>query len=685
MGATPLHMAAVVLPDSEAQTILLLLRYGASVNTDSFYGSALALAMAKPKIAMALIESGADVNQQIRNSKTNEIEHILFDAVRRGHVDVLELLIKRGANIETTNSSGATPFGYAVEVGLLDKAEKLASLGANVNAVNHNGESPLMGAAVFKNLSALQLLLRLGASMELGNPDGNAIIYAVLGNSLEVVEELVKAGANLKAPSPKGYTPLVYAILKGNDAIAQFLWRQLGEKGEFNTWEYLAELEIQPQSSLLHIAAVLNNAPVIKYLVETRKLDVNGRSTGDDKTPAIKAAEYGSVGALRELKRLGADFTIASDHGVTPLHEAVYCQQLEAMNVLVKELGVDIHICTPNFGNTSVHVASYFERLHALQALIQLGADVNYPASFEHGDTPLFNIKSLPVFNILHQAGADVNYQNKIGRRPLFVYCEEERVDLVDRALQVGADVNAKDDQGFTPLFLAVKHPQIFKKLLDAGADTSTVAEATKTSILHMAAEFGHPQVLEELLARKKWDIHVREQQGLTPLHVAAFAGNVDCFKILVEKGANIKAVGDLGESVLHLAVQYVFYGEASGKQSSECVETTKKIVQILIDNGADLEAVANDGMTPLLYSHFLNIPFLLEMGANVNNGVPSDGKHLIHLLVESRSVDLLKMTIEKGVNVNVKDGKGRMPLELAQELGFSDVVDVLPGLCILI
>jgi ankyrin repeat protein len=74
------------------------------------------------------------------------------------------------------------------------------------------------------------------------------------------------------------------------------------------------------------------------------------------------------------------------------------------------------------------------------------------------------------------------------------------------------------------------------------------------------------------------------ELEGVTPLHEAAWEGRKEVVELLIAQGADVNAKSFLGYTPLH---QAAVFGQ-------------KKVVELLITKGADVNAKANDGKTPL-------------------------------------------------------------------------------------
>ena len=127
--------------------------------------------------------------------------------------------------------------------------------------------------------------------------------------------------------------------------------------------------------------------------------------------------------------------------------------------------------------------------------------------------------------------------------KSLFKAAEKGKLDNVIVALDQGADVNCQDSKGRTPLCYAIIANSVActHELLSRGADPN-VADKNKEYPIHHAAKFPSTDVLRVLVDSGKADMEVGNKDGNTALHVAAYAGQVDCVMYLTSKGADSKA-----------------------------------------------------------------------------------------------------------------------------------------------
>lgn len=201
----------------------------------------------------ALIAKKAKVNV------TNEFGSTpLAEAVKLADARMVKTLLDAGAGPESANQDGETALMLAIKTGDLAIVEMLVKAGANVNVVEKfHHQTPLMyAAAAGRNADEMvKLLLSKDASVTPRalysdwpsqitsepraqyRPVGGltALLYAARGGCYDCVEALIKAGANVNAPTPEGVTPLMIALDNEHNDVAKLL---LDRGANPNVWDW---------------------------------------------------------------------------------------------------------------------------------------------------------------------------------------------------------------------------------------------------------------------------------------------------------------------------------------------------------------------------------------------------------------------------------------------------------------
>jgi ankyrin repeat protein len=192
-GKTALHYAA---RNDHVDVAKLLIAAKADVNKVSrFHGTALCLAVEKQHASMAslLLEHGANPNAAGQYSGLNPL-HL---AAWEGHLDLVKLLVRCGADIDAQDRSGATPFMLAVSNRHAEVALFLLACGTDLRAVDRHGITSLMWTVIMsKSPELVSQVLRQKVEVNvLDNKGHSALDFAIRDELPQIQAILRKAGA----------------------------------------------------------------------------------------------------------------------------------------------------------------------------------------------------------------------------------------------------------------------------------------------------------------------------------------------------------------------------------------------------------------------------------------------------------------------------------------------------------
>ncbi|XP_054443512.1 2-5A-dependent ribonuclease [Pteronotus mesoamericanus] len=221
---------------------------------------------------------------------------------------------------------------------------------------------------------------------------------------------------------------------------------------------------------------------------------------------------------------------------------------------------------------------------------------------------------------------------------------------------------------------------QWVQQLLDRGADVNFQEKDGGWSPLHNAVKMEREDIVH-LLLRYGADPCLRKRNGATPFIVAGIVGHVGLLRLLLSKGASVNEYDHHGFTAFMEAAEY-------GKVEA---------LRFLYENGAEVnlgretmkaqKKLKKGGATALMDAakkgHVEILSILLdEMGADVNACDNMGRNALIHALVNLKKSDevmnVARILLAHGANVNVRGEKGKTPLILAVENDHLDVVEML-------
>lgn len=204
------ELLEAIRSDNMAQ-IEELIHDGANVNTESGNGfSVLALAASKgnSEIVQLLIDNGADLNYEHGNDP-------LAVAARFEQLEIVKILLDAGADVESTISldgtyENSTGMQWAAINNNVELAELLIEYGADVNTAEtlHN-RTPIHGAAYYNSPEMVVFLLENGADPERRDSFGDTPLhYAVSNRVLQTAQILIEHGVALDTRDDLGNTLL---------------------------------------------------------------------------------------------------------------------------------------------------------------------------------------------------------------------------------------------------------------------------------------------------------------------------------------------------------------------------------------------------------------------------------------------------------------------------------------------
>jgi ankyrin repeat protein len=153
-------------------------------------------------------------------------EKKFIEALEKGDLDTVDVMLSAGEARVTlpVTSSGDQPIHLAAGKGNPDLIELLVRHGADINALEVDKETPLMVAARWGMENSVRKLVELGALLDLRDKGGyTAIFRAAMDNRAGVIDILTTAGADPNIATDSGLTALFGAALRGHMAAAKSL------------------------------------------------------------------------------------------------------------------------------------------------------------------------------------------------------------------------------------------------------------------------------------------------------------------------------------------------------------------------------------------------------------------------------------------------------------------------------
>ncbi|XP_040455244.1 ankyrin repeat domain-containing protein 6 isoform X2 [Falco naumanni] len=182
----------------------------------------------------------------------------LLVAAYKGQVENVVQLINKGAKVAVTKH-GRTPLHLAAHKGHLHVVQVLLKAGCDLDIQDDGDQTALHRAAVVGNTDVIATLIQEGCALDRQDKDGNTALHEACWHGFsQSAKVLVKAGANVLAKNKAGNTPLHLACQNSHSQSTRVLL--LGGSR--------ADLKNNAGDTALHVAAALNHRKVVKLLLE---------------------------------------------------------------------------------------------------------------------------------------------------------------------------------------------------------------------------------------------------------------------------------------------------------------------------------------------------------------------------------------------------------------------------------
>ena len=447
-------------------------------------------------------------------------------------------------------------------------------------------------------LNSVALLFVLGlAGFEATASD---VADAVMSRNAAALRALIDQGADVGAAQLDGSTALHWAAHHDDRAAAELLIRSGADPSAAN----------RTGATPMRLAAINGSTSMIGLLLDAG-VDPNAPLTVDGDSALMMAARTGLIEPVELLLARGADVdAVESWGGTTALMWAIAEHHPDVVEVLI-QAGADVNLATK-----AVTAGGRGAEGRAPEDIDSEAGAVEYANGRL---TPLhFAAREgqIEAAEMLLAAGAELDAVAADGKTPLNLAIYNGHYDLAEFLVDYGADLNTADAAGFPPLFWAVDRRNmewnpgfpwiqtadpmpLIVRLLEAGAEPDPFVDATPVSRRNFG---GSPRV-----------------RFATPLMRAAYSGDIDLVRLLVEHGADPLVRNSDNETPLLVASGYGWIdGYSQGRSNEERLETIKYLIEL----GADVNWACNDGITPLMMAANFGkteiIQYLVDAGADL-------------------------------------------------------------------
>lgn len=461
----------------------------------------------------------------------------------------------------------------------------------------------------------------------------------------------------------------------------------------------------------LHAAICSKNNEMINCLLSVPDIDINLR-TVDDKcalemslTPPNTVDDHPPFDLAAKLLSLGAKSNPLKADTHNSLLQMLTAQKFQEAAMFLVDYANLNHV--NSHGLTALHIACKLNLPKLVEKLLRSGASPNLQSSISQLKSPLHlavetnaedALKEIALYRLQGNETSksndtnfeqpDFNCKDANGDSPLSISLALNRTNLVPILIKGGADVNARNGQDMTLLHQAILNHDsdtaIF--LLDQGADMNALT-GEQESPLQLAIHCHMAQVVDALCTRGV-ALSAPNNKGDPPLWTALDLGHEDVAQVLVRHGVDTDCWGSgpdcCQQTLLHRAIDENKEAVAIFLIKSQCDLDSPRQPGLNGEGGDEAKDKASPlhlccqwGLTKVLQT-------LIDHGANVNS-LDADNKTPLHIAIENQHDEIISILLcHPSIDLKIRDKTGNTPfaaaLTIRKHNAAQKILDRLPS-----
>ncbi|CAL8124246.1 unnamed protein product [Orchesella dallaii] len=610
---TPLHVAVIHLELLDS-TIQLFSSAKVDFNAVNKYNTTVlhvaVIFERSARILDSLIKAGAD--EKARGQVNRTVLHL---AAESGNLTALKYFILRGHDVNVTDEDGNTPLHFAVYLSEANTHELVVFLvehGADLSAPKNFGITLLdivnrkskIEARTMEYLEIAKmesLLTKWESEIIQHNIDK---LSAFTNFESELLQKLILNGIFTQR-DVEDLESIERVSLRGNKLYAMLLVKKpdfkilLSAFSDSNNVGVVSIL-VKELTNYMYNALMYLEVKVVNYAMHTKgyadflNLFVQAFQETDRQAYADKLSIVQLLCTLNPQVLPPKRSEIYTSLQIAFLSE--HDKKLEFIQTIITHVNQPeildfVYLC---LADTRYKYSDVNERKLIITNILQ-----NHPALFQNPQNCyLLLAPNIHVDLIIHliNLDVDVNVTNEKKENILHLcvnYLTAEEYHCVVNVLVEKLETelfHSRDEDQKTPLHVAVRYLELLdstiKLFSSAKVDFNAVDKYNNTA-LHYAVIFKRSERTLGSLIKASADEKVRGQYNRTVLHIAASSGNLAALKHFLLRGHNVNGTDEEGFTPLHLAVK-LFETNAH------------EVVVLLVEHGADVNAINKDGETPL-------------------------------------------------------------------------------------
>lgn len=646
-----------------------------------------------------LIENNADFSPSSQDFKKS----LLVKACEDSKPEMLKLMLDH-AKLNEKDPKAAALMKIACEHKTFPIVKLLAEYGFDVNIpLNSRGETPFTLACATEDLETIETLIKKNADLNAQTEMGPVLTKVIYLGKLEVVQLLLKNGANVNLANKSGWTPLMEACYRDNQQIARLL---LENKADANAKDKDGKtaLNIALNNNYLEIVKLFDTELNIKDILMELE-----RGFSEEGVLGLQAVKQGvdyflqnpkEIDQFKKIAKAAAEFILAT--------KALNPSEKNFLKLAIQSGILD--------GTKALNTAIKKQNLNGVMALVSdIGVDPN--RKIEGEAPPLFEALKADtneIFTFLcNQKSIDLNVRSSSGNTLMHQAIEVGNLKAVEMLLHAGMPLDILNDHLITPgskiskesdetrlkqLFQKIgyfkstdrtlKDSKLNETLFSTWLNSSCYDPATPLKVMQengeiaekfpnlaliilrsaLASDSIQPQTIINVLQRSPQ--LVKGPQSKVLLLSAIQKGDLEIIKELVRLGVDIKEpfstfapLKNFSEPPLHFALSLNRF----------------EIVEYFIEEGISLDSKNNQGLLPIevlfqseyhFENHQFGIIWALENGATIPD---SSARTLIEHIKSRPSnepypLKLVLLLFKKGVFPTSELNNERLLVQILRE-----------------
>lgn len=653
-----------------------------------------------------------------KNEKAWGVEQVkdkdlLFHAIAHNAVETIHYLNEIGADIHAVNRNGENAAHLAILHANLATLKILHKLGVDINAVDADNLSPIWKAVRHQKIEHLEYLLSQGCDPNASHPriKTTLLMSSVLFENIEIVNLLLSFSVNVNLKNMHCESALHVAVTSSNTALTKLL---LNAGADVNAKE-------QDGMTPLHIATLNNQKNQVKLLLQ-HQADVN-IITSDGEFPLLLAIKNDNLELIKILLNAGTSKDLVKLHKtsiaratknhpeILNLLESYYMDEKQPL-----QFYVDSDSDSDSDSDLALELYEHPFAFAPLHQAIDNGDTKTALQLLEQGENINLTVCDITPLMLALQKGNNVLFQAILAKKPKLDICDENGGNILHFCSILGTADQLKQlliqwDKDCV-LSSQIIHPmamcftETYEKLsqyIKAGINPNIqMSDKYKhDTLLHSMLtlyEKGQPSLSKdewsqifELLMNHGADPHIKNDDEINAIQCAIMEG---CTAFLDVYHQNRRTWGgDLTKNidlfhfaVLNKALDSILYFKSLGLDVNQAnndgltaasiasATSSCDILKVLKNLGASFKPSGIDiRLSPLWlavsYSKVENVAYLLKQNVDPNQLDPEFGQSLLIFAVSEGKNEIVKLLVECGAELNLKNNFGESALMIAAAL----------------